>query len=120
MRVRRKEKRPTTFQTPPFHENETTPKVSANDPDDDENVTNVLASRFSLAAELGACEAASRWSRADLASALARVEIGARLVVAEAERARDDASSIEGGSDSQRGRRRDRNARRPAPVRGFV
>ena len=74
----------------------------ANDPDDDENVTNVLASRFSLAAELGACEAASRWSRADLASALARVEIGARLVVAEAERARDDASSIEGGSDSQR------------------
>lgn len=76
---------------------------STNDPDDDENVTNVLASRFSLAAELGACEAASRWSRADLASALARVEIGARLVVAEAERARDDASSIEGGSDSQRG-----------------
>jgi len=75
----------------------------ANDPDDDENVTNVLASRFSLAAELGACEAASRWSRADLASALARVEIGARLVLAEAERARDDASSIEGGSDSQRG-----------------
>jgi hypothetical protein len=65
-------------------------------------VTNVLASRFSLAAELGTCEAASRWSRADLASALARVEIGARLVVAEAERARDDASSIEGGSDSQR------------------
>ena len=82
---------------------------SANDPDEDEdededeNVTNVLASRFSLAAELGACEAASRWSRADLASALARVEIGARLVVAEAERARDDASSIEGGPDSQRG-----------------
>ena len=73
----------------------------ANDPN--ESVTNVLASRFSLAAELGACEAASRWSRADLASALARVEIGARLVVAEAERARDDASSIEGGSDSQRG-----------------
>jgi hypothetical protein len=72
----------------------------ANDPN--ESVTNVLASRFSLAAELGACEAASRWSRADLASALARVEIGARLVVAEAERARDDASSIEGGSDSQR------------------
>ena len=66
-------------------------------------MTNVLASRFSLAAELGACEAASRWSRADLASALARVEIGARLVVAEAERARDDASSIEGGPDSQRG-----------------
>ena len=74
----------------------------ANDLDETENVTNVLASRFSLAAELGACEAASRWSRADLASALARVEIGARLVVAEAERARDDASSIEGGSDSQR------------------
>ena len=64
--------------------------------EDDEDPSGVasVASRFSLAAELGACEAASRWSRADLASALARVELGARHAAFEAERARAAAAEL--------------------------
>ena len=68
--------------------------VEAENDDEDED-SNEISSRFSLAAELGACEAASRWSRADLASALARVELGARHAAAEAEGARDAAAALE-------------------------
>lgn len=45
----------------------------------------------SLATELEACESASRWTRAELASALARVELGAERVAAEAAAAAADA-----------------------------
>ena len=64
--------------------------------EDDEDPSDVasVASRFSLASELSACEAASRWSRADLASALARLELGARHAAFEAERARVAADEL--------------------------
>ena len=61
--------------------------------------------KSSLATELEACEAASRWTRAELASALARVELGAERVAAEAEAAAADADrvvdpeSASGGAD---------------------